>query len=147
MKLITGIPHPHVLWFLGLFRYKGLWQPWVEQVNGCHFSKRVWSLHVPVSHLVIHTPFKTFYYYCTCYAALWSLILPLWLTEGLSCQLSAKESGCNSGNADVISEPGTSSGEGIGNLLQYSCLENSMDRGDWKATVHGVTKSWTWLSN
>ena len=32
--------------------------------------------------------------------------------------------------------------KGNGNPLQYSCLENSMDRGDWQATVHGVTKSW-----
>ena len=32
---------------------------------------------------------------------------------------------------------------GHGNLLQYSCLENSMDRGAWWAAVHGVTKSWT----
>ena len=32
------------------------------------------------------------------------------------------------------------------NQLQYSCLENSMDRGDWWATVHGVAKSWTRLS-
>ena len=31
--------------------------------------------------------------------------------------------------------------------LQYSCLENPMDRGDWEATVHGVPKSWTGLSN
>ena len=37
--------------------------------------------------------------------------------------------------------------EGHGNPLQYSCLENSMDRGAWWATVHGVTKSWTWLSD
>ena len=36
-----------------------------------------------------------------------------------------------------------SPGEGNGNLLQYSCLENSMDRGAWLAAVHGVTKSWT----
>ena len=35
---------------------------------------------------------------------------------------------------------------GNGNSLQYSCLENSMDRGVWWAIVHGVTKSWTWLS-
>ena len=35
---------------------------------------------------------------------------------------------------------GTSPGEGNGNSLQYSCLENSMDRGDWQATVHGVTE-------
>ena len=33
------------------------------------------------------------------------------------------------------------------NPLQYSCLENSVDRGDWCTTVHGVAKSWTWLSN
>ena len=40
-----------------------------------------------------------------------------------------------------------SPGEGNGNPLQYSCLENSMDRAVWWATVHGVPKSWTWLSN
>ena len=42
---------------------------------------------------------------------------------------------------------GRSPGEGNGNPLQYSCLENSMDRGAWWATVHGVAKSWTRLSN
>ena len=40
---------------------------------------------------------------------------------------------------------GTSPGGGHGNPLQYSCLENPMDRGAWGATVHGVTKSWTQL--
>ena len=38
---------------------------------------------------------------------------------------------------------GTSPGIGNGNMLQYSCLENSMHRGAWRATVHGVAKSWT----
>ena len=38
---------------------------------------------------------------------------------------------------------GRSLGEGNGNTLQYSCLENFMDRGAWRATVHGITKSWT----
>ena len=38
------------------------------------------------------------------------------------------------------------SGKGNGNPLQYSGLENPMDRGAWRATVHGVEKSWTWLS-
>ena len=42
---------------------------------------------------------------------------------------------------------GRSPGEGNGNSLQYSCLENSTDRGDWWDTVHGVTKSQTRLSN
>ena len=38
-----------------------------------------------------------------------------------------------------------SPGGGYGNPLQYTCLENPMDRGAWKATAHRVTKSWTWL--
>ena len=42
---------------------------------------------------------------------------------------------------------GRSPGEGNGNTLQYSCLGNPMDRGNWWATVHGVTKIWTWLSD
>ena len=42
---------------------------------------------------------------------------------------------------------GRSPGVGNGSPLQYSCLENSMDRGDWWATVYGVTKSWTQLSD
>ena len=37
------------------------------------------------------------------------------------------------------------SGEGNGTPLQYSCVENPMDKGAWQATAHGVTKSWTWL--
>ena len=42
---------------------------------------------------------------------------------------------------------GRSLGEGNCYPLQYSCLENPMDRGAWQATVHGVAKSWTWLSD
>ena len=51
-------------------------------------------------------------------------------------------------SADVgfIFNLGRSAGEGNGNPLQFSCLENPMDRGDWQATVHGVAKSWAQLS-
>ena len=42
---------------------------------------------------------------------------------------------------------GRSSGEGNGNPLEYSCLENPMDGGAWQATIYGVTKSWTQLSD
>ena len=44
-------------------------------------------------------------------------------------------------DVDFISESGRCPGEGNGNPLQYSCLENPMDRGAWQATVHGVAKS------
>ena len=56
-----------------------------------------------------------------------------------------KESACNAGDPGLIPESGRSSGEGNGNSLQYSCLENSMDRGAGWAIVLGVTKSQTRL--
>ena len=58
-----------------------------------------------------------------------------------------KESACNVEDPGLIPRLGRYPGEGNGNPLQYSCLENPMDRGAWRATVHGVAKSWTRLSN
>ena len=58
-----------------------------------------------------------------------------------------KASAYNAGDMGSISGLGRSPGEGNVNLLQYSCLENSMDGGAWQATVHGVTKSLTGLSD
>ena len=54
---------------------------------------------------------------------------------------------CDVGDPGPIPGSGRSPGEGNGNPLQYSCLENSMDGGAWWATVHGVAKSRTWLSD
>ena len=51
-----------------------------------------------------------------------------------------KESGCNAGDLGSIPGSGRSSEEGNGNPLQCSCLENSMDRGAWQATVYGVAE-------
>ena len=51
-----------------------------------------------------------------------------------------KESACNAGNTGSIPGLGRSSGEGNGKPLQYSCLENSMCKGVWQATVHGITE-------
>ena len=48
-----------------------------------------------------------------------------------------KESACNAGDLGLIPGLGRSPGEGNGNPLQYPCLENPMDRGDWQAPVHG----------
>ena len=53
----------------------------------------------------------------------------------------------NAGDAGSIPGSGRSPGEGNGNLLQYSCLENSIGREAWWAKVHGVAKSQTWLSD
>ena len=58
-----------------------------------------------------------------------------------------KESACSAGDPALIPGLGRSLRVGNGNALQYSCLENPMDRGAWWATVHGVTNSRTRLSD
>ena len=60
---------------------------------------------------------------------------------------NGKESACEAGDQGSVPGLESSSGEGNGNPLQYSCLENSMDRGAWQATVCGVAKSRTRLSD
>ena len=67
--------------------------------------------------------------------------------DGFPGGSDGKESACNAGDMGSIPGSGRSPGEGNGNPLQYSCLENAMDRGAWKSTVHGVTKSRTQLSD
>ena len=66
------------------------------------------------------------------YEGIW---LPWWLSD--------KESAYQAGNSGSIPGLGRSPGEGDGNSFLYSCLENSMDRGVWWATVQGVVKNWT----
>ena len=69
----------------------------------------------------------------------------MWL--GFHGGSDGKKSACNTGNSGPITGSGRCPGGRNGNPLQYSCLENSMDRGVWWATVYGVAKSWTLLSN
>ena len=69
------------------------------------------------------------------------IYLPRWL--------SGKESACSARDTAVASSipgPGRSTGRGNGNPLQYSCLDNSIDRGSWWALIHRIAKSWTQLS-
>ena len=66
---------------------------------------------------------------------------------GLDGGSEVKASACNVGDLGSIPGSGRSPGEENGNPLQYSCLENPMDRGAWWATVHGVAKSQTRLSD
>ena len=63
------------------------------------------------------------------------------------CGSEIKTSASNVGDPRSIPGSGRSPGEGNGNPLQYSCLENPMDGGAWWATVHGVAKSWTRLND
>ena len=67
--------------------------------------------------------------------------LNIWVSQWLSGkEFNAEDSGLSPGL-------GRSPGEGNANPLQYSCLKNSMDRGTWQATIYGITKSQTRLSD
>ena len=72
----------------------------------------------------------------------------LWvLLRGFPGGSDGKETDCSAGDPGSVSGLKRSPGGGNGNPLQYSCLENSMDRVSWQATVHGVTTSQTRLNN
>ena len=86
----------------------------------------------------------------------WFKSLSLWLfcPKAMKTQFKAsdlgfpggsdgKESSCNAGDPGSIPRSGRSHGEENSTPLQYSCLENSIDRGAWQATVHGIARSWT----
>ena len=68
---------------------------------------------------------------------------PFILSVGFPCGSAGKESACNVGDLGLIPGLGRSPGEGNGYPLQYSGLENSMDRGTWRVLVHGLAKSQT----
>ena len=88
--------------------------------------------------------FKKNYLFLTCTHCYTYLFIAHQVFPGGS---DGKESACSMGDPGLIHGSGRSPGEGNGNPLQYCCLENSMDRGGWWATVHGVAKSRTQLSN
>ena len=67
--------------------------------------------------------------------------------RGFPGGLIGKESSCNAGDLGSIPALGRSLGEGNGNPLQYSCLENPLGRDAWLATLYGVAKSWSQLSD
>jgi len=72
-----------------------------------------------------------------------SFLYILCVTCGSDCKVSA----CNAGDLDLIPGSGRFPGERHGSPLQYSCLENLMDRGVYSTTVHGIAKSQTQWSN
>ena len=81
--------------------------------------------------ILIKSNWSIFKFCCVCF---------LCHTGGSNGEGNGKESACNAGDMGSIPESGRSPGEGNGNPLWYSCLENCMDRGTWQATVHKVAE-------
>ena len=125
---------------------KGQWCCWVEEtetrVEG-HLSG--WNLCIKP--LGRKEPQNDLEKYAPVFSWIWGWTLNyawIWWNLGFSGSSDSKESTCNVGDLDSI--PGLARSPGGGNEeycnpLQYSCLENPMDRGAWQATVHGVAES------
>ena len=75
------------------------------------------------------------------------MYIAVWGIPGGSVRKESAFNAEDAGDTGLIPESGRAPGGGNGHLLQSSCLENSMDRGAWRATVHGVAKSQTQLSD
>ena len=126
------------------FQEKGVGGGEAVEVRGRGRRKRRRKryLHVPVLKNVTSSCHSLF-------TPLFPLLQDVWptfqgnfskLVPGLPWWLSGKESACNAGDRGSIPESERYPGEGNGNLLQYFCLENPMDRGAWRATIHGVVR-------
>ena len=106
-----------------------------------------WFSQCPLFYFLSFSSRFMFCCYCDiCVKLLIDKIVLLFLM-GLPRWLSGKASTCNARDTGSIPGSGRSPGEGNGNPHQYSCLENPMDGGAWWATVHGVAKNQTRLSN
>ena len=131
------------------FTYLSIRSPIHPFIYLFHHASIYPSTHPP-THPSIHPSIPPSIHSLT-HPAIHFLIYPSHLTihcvPGGSVVKNPAASARDTGDTDSIPGWGRSLGEGNGNPLQYSCLENSMDRGAWWATVHGVTKSQTQLSD
>ena len=111
-------------------------QMWERKINACccmplSFVWFVMQNYYSICRLIHNTNIVLLFFHSTVNPS-FHLSFP----HGSDC----KENACDAGNLGLIPELGRSPGEGNGYPLQYSCLENPMDRGAWQATICGVTK-------
>ena len=110
-------------------------------VRGCITSKSFWDMGLFLSlYLWLLLPILYFLLFLFIY-------FPVEQNLGFPGGTVVKNLPPSAEDTGLISGLGRFPGEGNSNTLQYSCLENPMDSGAWRAMVHGVTKSWTWLSD
>ena len=143
----TGQCHPQfgMLSFLYTVTY------WIFPTRFLLFAFPVYVLTLNIHKMCLTICF-TWFMYISILLEFWVFFFPLpmlYLETRINFPHSSldKESACSVGDLGLIPGLGRSPRKGNGNPLQYSCLENSMDRGAWWATVHGVAKSQTWLSD
>ena len=148
LTLWNGLPFPsagalstqgsnlHLLhWQVDSLQLRHLESPYMRQEcpNCMMFWHWNWNKETLVSGQSIDLPFKHFII-CSCWKNRGKIYNPTNRNTGFPCSSVSKESVCNTGGLGSIPVLGRASGEGNCHLLQYSCLENPMDRGAWQVT-------------
>ena len=149
---IPWTEEPGGLWSIGLQRVRHDWSDLTHSKGECkqlfknHTKTKTSYQHLEVRrlHLRIHISYKTSLWQPRACISTWKHTLePHWRGAGSDGPASA----CNAGGLGSIPGLGRSPGGRQENPLEYCCLENSMDRGAWWTTVHGMAKSQTQLSD
>ena len=100
----------------------------------------------PCNFMTVHSVIFEFYFLLCMHLHLIDFQFVVAMRNSFPGDSDSKESACNARNPGLISGLERCPGKGNGNPLQYSYLENHMNRGSWQATVHGVTNNQTWLN-
>ena len=98
-------------------------------------------VYICYSSLILTLPCRVIKSVVTNNKSLRNVRSPVHSLLGFTYSSVGKDSACNAGDLGLIPGLGRSSGEGNGNPLQYSCVQNPMDRGAWRAAVHGVVRA------
>ena len=112
----------------------------------CFFSLFSFLCFFPIFLWVASTLLE-FHFVVSIVLSLYKYSFLIVVSQGIPGGSDSKESACNVGDLGLSPELRRNPGEESGIPLQYSCLENLMDRGAWRIPVHGIAKSWTQLSD
>ena len=104
-----------------------------QLINYCGERLKSYSIFINCKNIIFYAKLNS--------RKIYGFFFFLQIFQGFPAGSDGKESVCNAGDQDSIPQSGRFPEEGNGNTFQYSCLENSVDRGAWRATVHGVAKS------
>ena len=150
MWIFSGLSSP----LISVIVFMSISNSFIALACNIAWSQEVWCLLLCYSFSRLLWIFRTIFSFIKIlrffFLFLWKVPLAFWYrlhwNYGLPRWFSDKKSACNSGDVGSIPGSARSPGAGNDNLLHYSCLENSMDRGAWQATIHEVAKIWTPLN-
>ena len=140
LRFIRIIAHTGTLFLFMSRQYFMVWKGRISSLDGHWVVFTFWVLRMALLWTMVYKCLSVCLQFLVSTQE-WNCWVIQWFYMGFPCSSVGKESTSNVGDLGLTPRSGRSPREGNGNPLQYSCLENPMDRRGWRATVHGVHKS------